>query len=316
MRKTVLNSKKYLAELEKGFGYCKDRIIEFYQQINCDNEEGVIEKLTGRWIKDNTASSWVVYRLPEHEKDRFTIGIASSVGCERKCSMCLSGPFVRLLDWEEIMCQVLYGFDSLVARKVFESPRRKAFCLNFTCEGEPFSNLESVMRVIIELLGIKDLKIEFIITSVGIKEKLDVFIEKYIQLPKIRHYHSVNSCIPEIRKIIMPECEEDLLALRNRYQKIAEETGEKVTESIILLPGINDTDKELEAAKELYGDGRPFKIKLQAYKSPVGYENYITATEEQLKKRQHEFRKIGIECRVRNVIGSEFFSGCGSTIVI
>ena len=295
---------------------CKEKITGFYRQVDGNYKHGDVEKLVGKWASDKTTSSWVVYNLPEHGNKKFTIGVASSVGCGKGgCKICLSGPLIRFLDWEEIICQVLYGLDSFHAQNVFDSPRKITPWVNFTCEGEPFSNLENVMKAVTKLLEIEDLGFEFIITSIGLEKELDVFIEKYSDLPRIKHYHSVNSCIQKIRKSIMPGCDENIFSIRDKYQIIAERTGKKVTESIVLLPGINDNDEELLAAKKLYGEGRPFEIKLQAYKSPEGLQRYPTATEEQLEKRKNQFLEIGIDCRIREVIGSESFSGCGSTIV-
>lgn len=303
-------------ELFKGLLFCKEKIIKFNRFVEGAYQEGDVERLTGTW-QDGKKTAWVVYNLPEHGNNKFTIGVASTIGCGLGCKFCLhkERPLVRVLDWTEIICQVLYGLDSFHAKGIFEEPRLLQPCMNFTCEGEPFMNLENVAKSISVLAAIKELDFQFIITSVGLEKWLRVFLDRYITLPNVKHYWSVNSCDPEARNNLMPSArKQDLAVLRNLYQRIAEATGEKVTASFILIPGMNDGKKDLKTIVKLFGNGRPFQVKLQAYQSPERFRVFKTATKDQLNKFKEKLLLAGIDCRVREVIGGGRYAGCGTTV--
>ncbi len=304
---------KRLELLRKLLPY-KDKIIDFHRLVAGDHD-GTVEKLTGTW-RDKNFVSWVVYNLPQHDKNSFTVGVASMAGCGLKCRFCLSGyePIIRKLDWTEIVCQVLYGLDSFHAKGIFETPRRLQPQVNFTCEGEPFMNLENVIRAIRELSAVS-LDFQFIITSIGLEKELKIFLEKHTDLSNVRHYWSVNFCDPFRRVQIMPATRNhNLFAVRDLYQKIAEKTGSMVTASFVLIPGANDRPKDAEDIVELFGHGRPFQVKLQPYQSPEEYRCFDTPTIKQLKSFQEQLVQKGIDCRIREVVGSDSFAGCGSTV--
>jgi len=296
---------------------CKEQISDFHRLVAGEYMHGDVERLTGTWMRDRLRVSWVVYNLPEHGSNTFTVGVASTVGCGRGCQFCLSAdqPVRRVLDWKEIVCQVLYGLDSFHARGIFEVPRKVKPYVNFTCEGEPFVNLENVMEAVRCLSKVKDMGFEFIITSVGLPEKLQVFISRFSGLKNIRHYWSVNSCIPEIRGQLMPSTrKQNIREIRDLYQRIAELTGRPVTASFILIPGLNDSYADVQAIADLFGNGRPFEIKLQAYVAPPVFRRYPTAAQAQLKEFKTKLERAGLVCRIRNIVGAESFSGCGSTV--
>lgn len=300
-------------------GTIRESIGSLHRQPGGADSHGDWEKLNGIISDDKTSAkvAWTVYRLNEHNPESFTIGVASSIGCIGKCKFCRHGSqkLIRGLTPDEIVCQVLYGLDSYLARGIFDVPKIISPSVNFTSEGEPFANLDNVMEAIRLLSEVEEMGFEFIITSIGLLSKLKIFLERYVDVfPKVRHYWSLNSVDHSKRAEIMPHtacC--DLEATRDIYQEIAVRTGSPVTASIILIPGLNDSDADVEGLARLLGN-RPFDIKLQSFHGSPDFHPFPEASKEQLEAFQEKLIRAGMTCRIRYVVGGESLAGCGSTV--
>ncbi|MEA3398383.1 MAG: response regulator [Patescibacteria group bacterium] len=281
------------------------------------NDSGAVEALNGE-CSDKKKIKWVVYSLPEQEKNTFTIGVASTIGCGKGCGFCSSGTrkFDRKLSVDEIICQVLHGFNSIHARGIFEKKGVLKPYVNFTCEGDALvSNLPNTVRAI-ELLSdvdVGELEINFIITSIGDEKNLDEYFTKYLYLPRVRHYWSVNSLAKKTRSELMPFTRRHSLEkIRDLYQEIAKKTGKDVTASWILIKNKNDAEKDMDEIVEFFGN-RPFQIKIQPF---VGKDipKFFQTKEKDLEKFKSGLEERGMICRIRNIIGTEILAGCGTTV--
>jgi adenine C2-methylase RlmN of 23S rRNA A2503 and tRNA A37 len=285
------------------------------RESHTDEKGGEVEALTGICTKDGAKIRWVGYNLPEHEKI-FTIGVASCIGCGKGCGFCRSGKrkFIRNLEYDEIIGQVLHGLNSYYAHGLFNEKNQLTPFVNFTCEGDALvCNLDNSARAIEMLAEIEELNFNFIITSIGSEKGLEKYLEKYSYLPRLRHYWSVNSLDPEIRAEIMPYTKGDSLErLRDRYQKIAEKTNTKITVSWILIKGKTDREKDAEMLNDFFGN-RPFIVKIQPLVH-IDLPHFFQTSDEDLINFKNLLDKRNIETRVRNIIGTEIFAGCGSTI--
>lgn len=298
----------------------KETIQDFHMEATFSGELGQSERLLGRWKSDRHPVGWVVYRLKEHGDNRFTVGVASTVGCGRGCRFCMHAlkRQIRVLTSDEIIDQVLYSFDSTHAQGVFTNPHLTEAYVNFTCEGEPLANLGNVSRAILRLARLADVEhgIEFnyILTSIGLEEELKTFLDRHMGLPNIKHYWSVTSFRQKVRHELMPGTRHhDFNAVLGLYEKIASKTGENVTASLVFIPGINDSDEEIEAIVRTIG-GRPFVVKIQAFMGAPGFEPFPTASQRQLDAFKRKLTREGIACRIRHTIGGAKYGSCGTTV--
>lgn len=186
--------------------------------------------------------------------------------------------------------------------------------MNCTCAGEPLANLDNVISAMWQLIELLEGRIKFILTSIGLEDKLRIFLDRYVNLPGLRHYWSGNSFRPEIRHIIMPITRKhNFFAIRDLYEEIANVTGEKVTFSITHMSEFHDLKKEVKAARELILN-RPFIVKLQPFSGAPGFRPFKTVTNEKLELFQKMLEDAGMSCRTRHVIGGDCYGGCGTTM--
>ncbi|MFA7209465.1 MAG: response regulator [Parcubacteria group bacterium] len=292
---------------------CKELLSGVYRRI-ISEPAGDLEKMVGKLSKDKKFISWNVYRLMT-SPNAFTTSCVSTVGCIGRCRFCVHGRdyLVRLLDWQEIVAQVLYSLDSLLAKGVFEPDMVLQPKLNFTGMGEPLSNLKNVNLAIRRLAAIKDLDFRFIITTIGRELDLKMFVNSLdnldMDLSRLRLYLSINFMDPEMRKKMMPATKnQNLAAIRDWALKFGEKTGNTTTASFILVPGMNDGD-----AEGMVRDWGEFDIKLQAFASSPGFKPLKTASKSQLEEFREKLVQAGAKnVRIRTVIGSSRNAGCGS----
>ena len=304
------------------------------------------EKPTKQWVEKITSITnkgefinTVIYANKEVARDDINIGLSSLLGCPGLCLFCkhhrtrknkegISVAFLRQLSSHEIIGQVYLALLSPRLEEVFVENSQKKLVLNFTCEGDAFVyNLDNCMLAIKQLSTIPSLEISFIITSIGSISALNRYIEKYIDLPGIRHYWSVNCLDEKVRSKLMPGTEKlgSLKEMRDAYLKIATRTKTPVTVSWIVIPNINNKLQDAEMIAKFFGDkfledGRPaFEIKLM----PLVSKNLNENTELQNIKTAaadvvnfgNTLKELHIKIRKRPTMGVDINASCGQTIV-
>jgi adenine C2-methylase RlmN of 23S rRNA A2503 and tRNA A37 len=184
--------------------------------------------------------------------------------------------------------------------------------VNLTCEGDWAYNWRNSCDAIGQIAKIELPKISFILTSIGMESALRNFLEFYINIPRVRHYWSVNSLVPGIRGKLMPgTIGQSLFRVRALYQEIAKRTGEAVTISWIVIRGKTDSAKDAEMLSAFLKD-RPFRVKLMAL-SP-GSLTEETCSSQDVKNFSRKLDDLGVNVRIREILGADICSGCGSTV--
>ena len=271
-----------------------------------DGDEGA-EGMDGL-LADKEAIRWVVYNIPE-KPDRNIIAPASSVGCGRHCAFCEAGElqFKRNLTVPEIIAQVLHGFDSFHASRLFFTRR---MVINFAGLGDPLFNLDNVCQAVKLLSGLQGIKFHFILTTIGQADLLEKFLAEYSDLP-IEFYWSLNFLF-ERERYMRGTAGHDLLRLRDSFERIAQKTWRITTASYIVAKGINDRWEDAVALAEFL-QAKPFEVKLMPLQE-VRMKLREPTTEDDLDRFGGWLTGLGVPWRKRLIVGSGIRAGCGSTV--
>ncbi len=171
----------------------------------------------------------------------YGICISTQSGCRMGCTFCATALKLdgRNLKAEEMVAQV-----RLVHEEVSAScPGLKLNFVTFSGMGEPLANLNECLLAV-ELL--QEFRLDMIsISTVGIVSKLQTLISN---APDIRLYLSLHGANELTRKKIIPITRHnsisDLVALLDKFGK--RHGARNAIISYLLLPGINDGEKDLE----------------------------------------------------------------------
>jgi len=279
-----------------------------------DSDEGRVQRIDIT-LEDGSTTAFTMYVDPELNPNRINICPTSTLGCKIGCSTCRSGrrPFKRVLSCKEILSQVLLGMRTYLARPVLEG--HGVLVVNICSEGEPLTNLRNCCRAIEVLSRVKGIESEFIITTVGLANGLRKFRAEHIHLP-VTFYWSVVYTNDGDRRLWMPGLKKETLAeQRDELQRIAIITGRQITASQFIREGINDRDEDAHHLRLLIGgrmfpDGRPiFTVKLQPY-----VRNGVQMTSDEVVARYgRKLDEVGLEYRIRPIIGIARRGGCGDT---
>ncbi len=299
-------------------------LLLFTREYTGISEEEKTEKFIsfdkdGRWI--NT----VVY--PGFPGDNLEpISVQTTIGCNILCEMCSNWrnqcgadgnkiPYVRALTTEELIAQVYMAMGNSRIKKLFQENNNAGLLVNFTGPGDGLvNNLGCCAKMILKLSKIEKPLVSFIITSVGREDRLREYLEKYITLPRVTMYWSVNSLDKKIRDTLMPGTRgQSLDRMANLYEKIAEATGQKVTASWALFRGVNDSLREAKRIVSFFKDRPLFKIKLMAG-CPENLPDVPNTRDEDVVKFEQMLLDAGLEqVRIRKIFGNNGYSGCGQT---
>jgi len=297
---------------------CKQNITDSHFQLTYNGPQGISERWLGRW-RDGFPSAWVIYRLGHQSPNRFTIGLASTVGCGLGCRFCMSAqrPFERILKSQEMLGQFLLASNSGLAQVMFQRPEEAEVIVSHVCEGDPLRNIHNVMAAIRKLSEVRSPRIRSKLTSIGFEDQLRVYINRYIDMP-VRHYWSVHSFRPEVRQWLMPATKQhNFYAVMDLYSQIANITGEAVTDNFSIMPGYNDGDEEVEAIVRKIGERPEHQIQILPFTGAPGFHPFITPSDDQLEDFQYRLVKKGFDpsrIEIHRIIGGGDYGGCGTTV--
>jgi adenine C2-methylase RlmN of 23S rRNA A2503 and tRNA A37 len=294
---------------------------------------------------ERQTEKFVSLTTPEHGRERWwvntvvypghpsensePVAIQTTIGCNIGCQMCsnprnqkgLDGvtiPYVRPLSTEEMLAQVYLATNSPRIRRLFRNDVDTGLLVNFTGPGDGLANnLKNCAAVIEHLSKIEKPAVSFVITSVGREDRLKEYLNRYIDLPRVTQYWSVNSLNNQVRSTLMPGTRgQNLENLRGLYQKIAEKTGRPVTASFALFKGLNDGWDDVERITAFF-QGKPFRIKLMAG-CPRSMPDIPDITGAEVEAFRDKLVYLGLPpemVRVRTIYGIDVgeYSGCGNT---
>lgn len=275
---------------------------------------------------DGLKIRWTAYVLPEHPKKFFTVGVSASKGCDGGCFNCLSQEkgLVRELESEEIISQVYHGLNGFLGLRSFRGLKENGkikFGVNSTCGGDWMNvpNPKKTLNAFVELKKLKSFEPEFILTSVGNTKTLKWLTEnsegiKYLKALRPKLYFSLNYPFQSEREERMKGTKgqdiETLLGLHHQASLISKERN---TVSYVLAKGINDTKEHaFRLAELLRGYENTLVLKLQKAEN---IKNIKPSDNEMLYFQSLILdRNPKINCRIRGIVGSDQFFGCGSTV--
>lgn len=299
-----------------------------------------VEKITSIATLDGAYINTVLYNNKKVDKRVVNIALSSLLGCLGQCVFCQNhrnrkdsdgcpAGYLRQLTVGEIMGQAYLALNRPRVKRAFKKGSKLKLVFNLTCEGDGLVwNLDNCMRAFTRLSEITNLEISFIITSIGSESSLREFTRKYVNLPRTRHYRSIDSLVPKTRKQLKPGAAgESLKKLRDADEIIARITNEPVTISWALIKGVNDRPEDAAMIADFYGnrylpDGRPiFRIKLMplvpgSLDGVEGFEAVESTSPVDMKRFKRLLVKLGLkDVRERDIVGLLINAGCGNTTV-
>jgi 23S rRNA (adenine2503-C2)-methyltransferase len=242
---------------------------------------------------------------------RNTLCISSQLGCAMNCQFCFTGKMGlrRNLLAAEIIDQVS------LTRALYEAPNDPASRLSnvvFMGMGEPFQNLDNVLRAVDILLDPKGMGFSHNKVTVS-TSGLVPEIRRYLRESRANLAVSLNATTNEVRNWIMPinrkyPLEELIETLREEYSQDGRR-GDKVFLEYVLLKDVNDS---MEDAKRLLKITAriPCKVNLIPFNSHSGSEFQPSPPTRMEAFRQY-LHERGVLVTLRRSRGDDQMAACG-----
>lgn len=242
---------------------------------------------------------------------RNTLCISSQLGCAMNCQFCFTGKMGlrRNLVAAEILDQVS------LTRNLYETPhdaRSHISNVVFMGMGEPFQNLDNVLKVVEILLDPKGMGFSHNKVTVS-TSGLVPEIRRYLRESRANLAVSLNATTDQVRNWIMPinrkyPLEELVETLREEFARDTRR-GEKVFFEYVLLGDINDS---LEDAKRLLKITArvPCKVNLIPFNSHAGSE-FRPSPLERMEAFRRYLHERGVLVTLRRSRGDDQMAACG-----
>ncbi len=199
------------------------------------------------------------------------ISIPSQIGCNNKCSFCISEKqsLIRNLTALEIL------------NLIETAPKyTKNIEISFTGEGEPLHNIKNINKVI-EDSNFQSFKIAFS----GLGSDL---ISKIVRKDIVTLQFSLHHANPIKRKEIIPKTDElniirgNLLASKNAFKSI--------NINYVIIPGVNNSEEDFELLDKFL-NGTEWNL---IFNPLLEIDNYTISEEKELKHKPIKYyKKIG-----------------------
>lgn len=213
----------------------------------------------------------------EDAHDRYTICVSSQAGCPMQCAFCATGKsgFKRQLSAEEIVDQYR------VAQRILAKDGARVSNIVMMGQGEPLLNYENVKRALNILLKNTDLgTTKITMSTAGVVPVMEQML-KDDDFPAVRFALSLHSAIEETRKAIMPSHKKGfldfLVTWANAYHKKLGTRTHFIGLEYIMLSGVNDDEKHLQALVKLAKRLPHVRINLIPYNSTSDAESISAA---------------------------------------
>lgn len=243
------------------------------------------------------------------ERERITLCISTQVGCPIKCKFCLTGfsGFKRSLTPSEIFLQ------TLILQKKF-SLYKKGFNIVFMGMGEPllnFENLKEALKILMDNDGFSISKKRITISTVGIKDKLEEYLDDpHLPLLAI----SLHSAIEEKRReLIKSPLILSVEEIRKILIKNTKKERDYVSIEYVLIKDFNDKDEDIKALLK-FCKGLKVKVNLIPYNQNP-YMNFSTPEQERVLKFQEILSQHYISITIRKSRGKDILAACGQLAI-
>lgn len=245
---------------------------------------------------------------------RLTLCISTQVGCPLACKFCATGSmgFHRNLSAGEIVDQVLQSQRSY---------GKRITNLVYMGMGEPMLNYDNVMKSINLLNDDRSLNVgarHITVSTAGYADKIRQMADEGRKVKLALSLHSLDNekraqLMPITKKYSVPEL---IDALAYYYRK----TRQRPTFEYILFDGFNDTEKDVNAFRQL-GKRIPCKVNLIPFHSiefthPSGLARSLKPTPlPRVEAFAGELRRSDITVMVRSSSGLDINAACGQLAI-
>jgi 23S rRNA (adenine2503-C2)-methyltransferase len=286
--------------LEKKYSLNPLKIVE--RKLSSDGTEKFLVEVFGNETIE------MVY-IPEGE--RGTICISSQIGCNVKCSFCLTGTqkFSRNLEVPEIVGQVLLMREFLGDKGSLNSKR---ILTNIVVMGmgEPlhnYNNISKALKIIMDPDGLAFSKRRITLSTSGVAP----FIKKCGEELGVNLAISLHASNNKLRDSLIPINKqfplEVLIENAKNYPGINQ--AHRLTFEYVMLSEVNDSDKNAKEIIELIKE-IPSKINLLPW-NPWHGAPFKTSSKERLDAFAKILIKAGIYVTVRTPRGQDISAACG-----
>jgi len=234
--------------------------------------------------------------IPDGKRKTLCVSVQS--GCRMGCHFCATGRY----GWHGNL--TAYEIISQVTRLPFEITH-----IVFMGMGEPCDNTDEVIKacnILVAEWGLAKGRSNITISTVGVMPGLS----KLLAHTECNITLSLHTPYPEERAAIMPvEKRWPAHALLEMIKTQKQQRKRRFTVAYVMIDGVNDTDRHLEALKELLA-GTGIRVNLLPYHSLPG-DTLKSASEERMMFFKHFLVTSGTGASIRRSRGNDVYAACG-----
>ncbi len=236
---------------------------------------------------------------------RATVCVSTQVGCAVGCAFCASGRsgLQRGLTAEEMVDQVFH-----FARLLRDGGRRVTNVV-FMGMGEPFHNYDETLRacrLLNDQSGFRLAARSISVSTAGVVSGIDRFAGEPLQMNLAVSLHAGTD---DLRDRLVPlNLSDPLEAVFTACSRYFARTHRKVMFEYVVLHGLNDTPRQVEALATRLGSPR-YHLNLIAYNETGG--EFVRPSEPVLDALCARLRATGVQCTVRRSPGRGIDAACG-----
>jgi 23S rRNA (adenine2503-C2)-methyltransferase len=268
-----------------------------------------VRPLVRHEVEDGRMSTKFLFALPDgsgieavriRRRTGMTACVSSQVGCAFGCTFCASGRLglQRHLRAGEIVQQVL-ELGPRINRVVFMGI------------GEPLHNYDQVLRAIRILRDRRGLGLPtsgITISTIGVPKRLRQLREEHL---KVNLTISLHATTDEVRHQLIPGARsfsiDDVVGSADRW---AARHNRRVTFVYLLLPGVNDTDRDADRLGGLLSPQRAH-VNLMRWNPVLGGPTYQRVDDARLGRFKGRLERTGLDVVVRDTQGHDIDAACG-----
>ncbi len=229
---------------------------------------------------------------------RHTLCVSVQSGCRMGCSFCATGDY----GWHGNLAA------AEIVNQVLSLPHNITHVV-FMGMGEPCDNTDEVIKacnILTAEWGLAKGRTNITVSTVGIMSGLKRFLEE----TQCNITLSLHSPFPEERVEIIPA---ELLSPANELISVMKSfviiRRRRFTVAYVMINGINDTDRHLDALKTLLS-GSGIRVNLIPY-HPLVDDTCTSSSHERMMYFKHILVTSGIGASVRRSRGSDVSAACG-----
>mmetsp|Transcript_34146 Transcript_34146/g.133671 ORF Transcript_34146/g.133671 Transcript_34146/m.133671 type:complete len:399 (-) Transcript_34146:1503-2699(-) len=240
-------------------------------------------------------------------EDRTTLCVSSQLGCALNCQFCYTAKmgFLRNLTLSEILDQ------AILAKRHFDTDQRKISNIVFMGMGEPFKNMDHVIRacnILTSKGGLNMSHKKVTVSTSGVASQIPRFFREC----RANLAVSLNATTDEVRNWIMPINRKYPLGVLMKALEDAASSGENkklVTFEYVLLAGVNDADEDATRIARLIKK-IPSKVNLIQF-NPHDKSEFKPVPNERALQFQELLQELGVATTYRSSRGPDEMAACG-----